>query len=377
MRLGSRLRVLMPSIVDATIERGGAWTVTRGLVSLLDAAMDDPQVASVVPSEPRWRRVRQAACLLGATISPTPAKVRFARSRSFQRRVRQLLTEQAFDLVVINGSDLLWCLDEVPRTVPTLAVVHNCEANLYRDQVKATTPRSERLQRLMLADCARLDRFEADGLRRVDAVVFLSTSDAATFVSRIPGLNHLVVPPLFTQPPERIAKEGSPDRLDVGLIANFAWWPNRDGFLWLLRNVVQKLPRTIRVHLFGNFSSAFAKADPRIIGHGFVDDLRTVWRACDWMIVPTRFGSGVSVKTAESLYHGMPILSTPFGMRGLPTLNHPQIVVREHAHEWVSFLSSPEARMLSRSRLPHAVSAHFSVGTYRETFQSLLAHLHA
>jgi hypothetical protein len=365
----------MPSIVDGTIRRGGAWTVTRGLLSLLRGALADPEIVTVVPSEPRWRLGRQAACLLGATMSHLPAKVRFARSHRLRRRLRQLLTGPRFDLLVINGSDLLWCLDDTPPSVPTLAVVHNCESNLYRDQVLATTPRA--LRRLLLADCARLDRFETEGLRRVQAAMFLSTSDAATFASRIPGLPHLVVPPLFTHPPERIAKEGSPDILDLGLLANFTWWPNRDGLRWLQRDVLQRLPGNIRVHLFGQFATEVAPADARIVAHSFVDDLRTIWRTCDWMIVPTRFGSGVSVKTAESLYHGMPLLSTPFGMRGLPAFEHPQIVVRDNADDWVSFLSSPEARILSRSRLSNAISDYFSVLTYRDPFRNLLADLHA
>ena len=91
------------------------------------------------------------------------------------------------------------------------------------------------------------------------------------------------------------------------------------------------------------------------------------------MLIPTRYGSGVSVKTAESLYHGMPILSTRFGLRGLPPIAHPQIVVRDAAKEWVSFLASPQARAAGDERLPLDVSAHFALVANGARFDQFLA----
>ncbi|MPZ78063.1 MAG: hypothetical protein GEU77_16255 [Deltaproteobacteria bacterium] len=79
------------------------------------------------------------------------------------------------------------------------------------------------------------------------------------------------------------------------------------------------------------------------------------------MVIPVRHGSGISVKAAESIYHGMPILSTSFGLRGLPAIEHPQIVRRDTAKKWVSFLSSTESRKLCQERLPLSVSRHFEL----------------
>jgi hypothetical protein len=122
-----------------------------------------------------------------------------------------------------------------------------------------------------------------------------------------------------------------------------------------------QLPADVRLHLFGTGAGQMDVTHPRIVPHGFVDDLRDVWRACDWIVIPIRHGSGVSVKAAESLYHGMPVLSTSFGLRGLPPFESPQIVVRDTAEQWVTFLSSPAARTLCRTRLPPAVSSHFDL----------------
>jgi glycosyltransferase involved in cell wall biosynthesis len=370
----NRLRVLMASIVDPAIRRGGAWTVTRGLVNLLSRDPWNSEVITLVPPEPFSRRLRQAMCLASAHWGGMPAKVRFLHHRAFRDQVRGRLDREHFDLLVINGSDLFWCLDAAPPRISTLAVIHNQEAELYADQVAATIPRVRFLHRLLLGDAARLRQFELEGLRRVQAAIFLSEADAADFGTRVAGLDHLVLPPQFEDAPERISKDPS-GWLDLGFLANFEWWPNRAGANWFIQEILDRLPSDVRLHLFGRESSKIAAAHPRVVGHGFVDDLRDVWRRCDWMAIPIRHGSGVSVKAAESLYHGMPILSTSFGLRGLPALDHPQVVRRETAEEWVSFLSSPESRTLCRGRLPLSVSRCFGLEANAYRFDHFLSRL--
>ena len=264
------------------------------------------------------------------------------------------------DLLVVNGSDLLWCLDEAPAGMRTIAIVHNQEAQLYAEQVASIFPRVQSLRCFLLADYARLQRFETEGLRRARAAIFLSESDAAHFSSQIPELDYQVVPPQFSAPPKRVHRQRS-QWLELGLLANFHWWPNREGTKWFIRDILAQLPTDVRLHLFGNGSLETAAGHPRIVAHGFVDDLEGVWRTCDWMVIPIRHGSGVSVKTAECLYNGMPIISTSFGLRGLPGIEHPQIIQLETAEEWVSFLSAHEARILCKNRLPLSVSRHFEL----------------
>lgn len=354
----SPLRVLMPSIVDPAVRRGGAWTVTRGLVELLQHVGGRTDLTVLVPPEPFSRRLRQALCVAGAWVTGVPAKVRFLNQRRFRDELRRILARERFDLLVINGSDLLWCLDDAPPGLSTVTVVHNRESRLYADQVTTSVPHT--LRRVLLADASRLLDFEINGLRRVQGALFLSEADAAEFLPRLPELEYLVLPPQFAEEPQRIAKTPSP-WLDLGLLANFLWWPNREGARWFVRQILPHAPEDVRLHLFGEGSRAIAPHHPRVVPHGFMDDLREVWVACDWMVIPVRYGSGVSVKTAESLYHGMPILSTPFGLRGLPAVEHPAIVRLETAADWVAFLSSGDARRLAKERLPLGVSTHFQL----------------
>jgi glycosyltransferase involved in cell wall biosynthesis len=366
------MRVLMPSIVDPAIKRGGAWTVTRGLVDMMRRDPWNADVTTLVPPEPGWRRVRQATSLGAAPWTGVPAKVRFLRSRAFRDHVRRHLRRQAFDLLVINGSDLLWCLDDAPAGCRALAIVHNREAALLADQIAATFPRAPVVRRILQRECARLHAFEVAGLRGVEAAIFLSARDATEFSREIPSLEHMVLPPQFAEPPERIEKAFS-GRLELGFLANFAWWPNRDGLNWFVRDILDRIRGDVRLHLFGHRSREMFSRHPRVVVHGFVDDLREVWATCDWMVIPIQRGAGVSVKAAESLYHGMPVLSTELGLRGLPPIVHPQIVQYDAAADWVSFLSGPESRALCGSRLPIEVSGHFDLRANTSRLDAFLA----
>jgi hypothetical protein len=77
--------------------------------------------------------------------------------------------------------------------------------------------------------------------------------------------------------------------------------------------------------------------------HGFVDDPRDAFSACDIMIAPIIDGAGIKVKVAEALYNGVPVVATPFAVKGLPTGSSTAVRVCDTAPEWIAFLSSGEA----------------------------------
>ncbi len=368
----SRLRVLLVSIVDPGERRGGAWTVTRGLVELLRRAPWNAEPAIVAAQAPRWPTLRRIVCLAAAPWTGVPAKVRYLRTDWFRDRVRAALAGGPYDLVVINGSDLLGCLADLRPGIRALAIVHNREARLFRDQVDATLPWAGPLRTWLKRDGERLERYEHEWLARAGAALFLSQDEADEFAGELPDLETLVLPPVFVDPPTRVVKAAN-GGLDVGFLADFAWWPNRDAARWFVREVLGRVGGDVRLHLFGNRSRDVVRPHRRVVTHGFVDDLADVWSSCDGMIVPVRYGAGVSVKVAESLYHGMPVASTGRGLRGLPRAGHPQVVRCDSAEEWIAFLSGERARTWCADRLPIEASRPFDLDANASRFNAFLA----
>jgi glycosyltransferase involved in cell wall biosynthesis len=366
------IRILAPSIVDPVTHHGGAGTTTRTLFRLLERPPLSARITVVPPTRPaeKLHRLRQIVSVGRSLISTLPAKIAFARSRAQLRAVRRRLQEQEFDLVLLNGSDLLWLLPELPDHLPRVLVAHNIEHDLHRTHVDSL-PRPWRLLRAaLLRDWKRLRDYEMSAMRRLTDVVFLSARDAERARRECPNINTIVIPPLFDYPPH-VPSRTPGSQLDLGMLANFRWWPNRQGLDWFLTEVFPHIPGTARLHLFGEYSQQVTR-HPRVVGHGFVPRIEDVWARCDLMICPIFYGGGVSVKFAEIVYNGVPVVASPFTARGVPLEPHPGIVLLDGAQAWIDFLRSPAARELARQRGTSPLARTFALESHVAPLQAFI-----
>lgn len=358
------MRILVPSIVDPEVARGGAWTATRGLLHLLRQGPWQAQIECVATVErsAALHHLRQAACAVTSMVSSLPSKALFVHSRHTLGKVRRLLRETEFDLILLNGSDLLWMLPEMPPSVPRVLIAHNIEHLLYSSQLESVAPRWRFVRRLLARDLLRLREYELAGWREVENIIFLSSVDAETAHRVCPKVNSLVVPPVFDYVPGRRSVSREPSStLEVGFMANFGWWPNKEGLNWFLDSVFPAINSRTRLHLFGAQSDRVVPDHPQVVKHGFVPKLEEVWDQCDLMICPVSSGGGVCVKVAEAIYNGMPTLSTSFGARGLPLQPDPGIVLLDRAEDWIRFLCSPQAQKLRMQRVPEHCARPFTM----------------
>ncbi len=370
------MRILVLSIVDPAIQKGGAWTTTREFIRLLKEGplAADVEVLACRDFTGVARRRRQVSAVVRSLFSPVPAKIEFTRSDSMLANLRQLLAARAFDLILLNGTDLLWLLPHLPPGIPRVLIAHNIENELFASQVGSGIFSLPLIRSVVDREWRRLRDYEIEGLRQVGRVVFISTADESYARAQSPGLETITLPPLFSDSSTRrpCPAAGESPRLEIGMLANFHWWPNRQGLSWFLRDVFPYAPPHARLHLFGSGSESVAPRHPRIVSHGFVKDLMEVWTTCDFMICPRISGAGVSVKFAEALYHGMPVLATTKAARGLPLEPHPGIALLDTAAEWIQFLNE-DAASLARQCIPAALSSRFDASNYTQSLANFLA----
>ena len=372
------INVLMPSIVNPAVQMGGAWTATRGLLDLLGRTPLRPQIECVAARRYSAveHRLRQIAAIGRASVSDLPAKIAFSRSRRMSHGVNRLLSSKEFDLVLINGGDLMWLAPQLPEGIPKVLVAHNLEHRLYADQIESRSPRIRWARRFLENDCDRLRDYEFEGFRSLRNVLFLSADDEACVREHCAGLNALTVPPVFGGQAARRRVEGaSPGVLKIAFLANFTWWPNREGCRWFLQLVFPHVSERFHLHLFGYGSETVARGHPGVTGHGWVTSLDDVWNACDFVICPTRCGSGVSVKLAETVYYRVPVLATRRAAHGLPLDPDPAIVLLDDAEEWVAFLRSDAVVGFARSATSPHLANRFSIDVYAPTVMRFLGAL--
>jgi glycosyltransferase involved in cell wall biosynthesis len=362
------LRILMVSIVDPALSLSGASTVTRGLLRVFEAPdlLATVECLALRPPSNHYHSLRQISSIARSFVCAMPAKAAFTFSRNFRDRVLERANREHFDLVILNGSDLLWLEAVLPSTIPRLLIAHNIEHLLFAAQVE-TLERSFPLFRPVLRwERRRMERFETAGIRSVRNAIFLSSFDASHPQAGALASRTLVAPPLFSDPPANRARPKT-GIVEIGFVGNMAWWPNRQGLSWFLSNVFPHVGPNVHLNLFGEGTERYARGVARVIQHGAVDNLAKVWSTCDLMICPMHVGGGVSTKLAEAVYHGVPVLATSLATRGLPLTDDPCITLSDDAGDWIEHLTSPNAS--AGQRISPTLSNQFSVHTHRETVQ--------
>jgi hypothetical protein len=212
---------------------------------------------------------------------------------------------------------------------------------------------------LLMRQHRALREFELENLKKIGNAICLSTLDSDYISANCPAVHSMVLPPGFDTPPARTAsRQTTGETVQVGMLGNFDWWPNRESLRWFMRDVFPHVTSKIQIHLFGPASDTIARQYPPAAGHGHLDDLRDVWDRSDFMICPIISGGGVSVKLAEAVYNGVPVLGTRFAARGLALDPHPSIVLLDTAREWVDFLNRG-TRDLSRQFVPRSIGDCF------------------
>lgn len=130
--------------------------------------------------------------------------------------------------------------------------------------------------------------------------------------------------PVFVLPHPVTIRSGLPsfaerrDILFVGRLTGPASnSPNVDSVLWFLDEIMPLLDRMIgtdyRVHIAGRLDASpiAAKASSRIVLHGVVEDLQTLYDESRLFVAPTRYAAGIPLKVVEAMGEGIPCVATP------------------------------------------------------------------
>ena len=117
-------------------------------------------------------------------------------------------------------------------------------------------------------------------------------------------------------------------RRDIMFVAGFAHDPNEDAALWFVKEILPLIRRrepSVRLRLVGSHPTRKVlglAADPSIIITGFVTDeqLAAHYATTQVAIAPLRYGAGIKGKVVEAMRFGVPLVTTPFGVQGMPEL---------------------------------------------------------
>lgn len=124
---------------------------------------------------------------------------------------------------------------------------------------------------------------------------------------------------------------------------------NVHGLSWFLEHVFQHLAENIELVVAGSVCSKMSSSS-RVTYLGKIDDLSDFYSSIDVSVNPVFYGSGLKIKSIESISYGVPLLATKKGVEGMVKSENSPFVVLDSASEWVEFLMNIDLEVISSLR---------------------------
>lgn len=156
---------------------------------------------------------------------------------------------------------------------------------------------------------------ELDWLRRADICIHLNSEEHAAFSRLLPLSSHELIYPSIA--PVRAG--------DNGAQAIFVASNNAANYIsarWFLKYIAPRA-REMSISIFGNIDGGVKSRDRRLyennrhLFRGEIADIQSAYADAAVVLLPTREGHGLSIKTVEALSSGLPIIATSKAFRGM------------------------------------------------------------
>ncbi|MEN0001510.1 MAG: glycosyltransferase [Pseudomonadota bacterium] len=234
---------------------------------------------------------------------------------------KQLEALAPFDVLMINGAPIAGAYFERLTAYRHIYIAHNQEAVAARHAAQASTSLIEKL--LYWREANHLDRLEKWLAGSSNGVLTFTDDDQRALFARHGNAHTL---PLVTPAAGSDGKGVRPIAFDAGMVGTWTWTQNRIGLEWFLQQVMPLMPDHTRIAVAGALPPDFPKRDKRVQFLGRVIDAQSFIRSCRVSILCARAGTGIQLKTLETLEMGLPAVATQSSLRGIARPLPAQIV---------------------------------------------------
>jgi hypothetical protein len=363
--------LFLSHVRDAKSSNGG-MVYSNHILSQLRRVCARVEVLYVYDDLPKSRKIKIAFSMLRSLFGRLPAKVLYFDRPSVHRAFSKLAANVQPDIVIFDHLEtVVYLRSEIGAN--SILVQHNDEAKLYEERLsKISNPITSAM---LKSECRKLRRFQERANELIHNQVFISPDELANDAVGAPSGNRFCMLPAFDYSPAKRIAPAAPDKpIHLAFLGNMKWWPNQDAVEWLLSEIIPHVDENMVIfHLMGAGSDAERYQRKNVIGHGFVNQASDIWNKSNVFLSPIVSGAGMNVKVAEAIYNGRSVISTSKGVRGIPLVRDPSVIVSDSASEWIALLNDRNrlAELDGRAALAEN-SSIFDRNSSFEKFKSFL-----
>ena len=264
-------------------------------------------------------RPRSLINFVKSLVHHKPLSVYRNFSKDFYSEISKKIYE--YDLVIV---DHFLMFQYVPKDFKGKVVLHqhNAEFVMWERYANIT---GNLIKKLVLKfESSRIKNYESTICKKSD-VVLATSNDIEKLLEISPKTNFQETHHLGDDLLLKFFHPGFDiNNNQISYVGSLDWQANEDGLRWFIENVWSEIlfkKPGAKLKIIGKGSSSdfekFCHRYENITLLGFVESLENELKNTKVLIAPIRFGSGMKVKTVNSLYTGIPLVTTTVGAEGI------------------------------------------------------------
>jgi polysaccharide biosynthesis protein PslH len=292
-------------------------------------------------------------------ISDLPLQVSYYYSKTFKKKLNNLLSTNNFDLLHIFLLRLAPYFDNF-STPKIIELIDSMQLNLKRRASLESIP----IRWLIQEELKRVIRYEHKIHQFFNQIVVVSEKDKEL----IPGEQVQVIPNgidtyIFKQ------QEEIPLKPTLIFSGNMGYAPNIHAVKWFVQLclpiIKESIPEVYFIIAGANPSkeiSNFAQI-PGVTVTGFVESMPDTLKNANVAIAPMQSGSGIQNKILEAMSSGLPVVTTNLGLGNIKAIPGKEILLADSPEDFakaiISLLQNPSlAREIGNQGRQYVVNNH-------------------
>jgi len=293
------------------------------------------------------------------SFSRAPYAVEKFTSGAVRKLVTEKLDGRQFDVAVCDFLAVSHNFPTVLKT-PTVLFQHNVESMIWQRQARWEKNTLKRVAFKM--EAAKMNRYEANALRRFHHVIAVSESDRNLMSREVAHSQITVVPTGVDLTQFKAAKDAEPAGHQVIFLGSMDWEANIDAVIYFCDEiwplVLSEVPDA-KFRIVGRNPSPSVKrlASQSIEVTGTVPSVTEYLQAASVVVIPLRIGGGTRLKIFEAMATGKAVVSTTIGAEGLEVQDGKDIFLVDSPKEFASRVVDMLRDRTLRDRIGKAAAA--------------------
>ncbi len=312
---------------------------------------------------PRWRSYASTALSLAGR---EPMQVAYYRSAEMERRLRERIARERYDLVYVH----LIRMAEYARSLPVPKVIGlqiSQALNLSRMVENVKDPARRLFYRI---ETSKVRPYEAALCRDFDRVFLVGARDVEELARTAPVPNAVVQPHGQDVPPAARLEAARREPGSIVMSGVMATYTNVNAATWFARDIFPRIERAVPEASFwivGRHPQREVQAlarPPRVVVTGEVPDVYDWLLRAEVGVAPLRIGAGMQNKLVQAMASALPVVATGVANEGIGATPDAHLLVREESAAFadavIELLRDGEARSRLGGAARRFVEAHWT-----------------